>query len=174
MKKMIAIAAVALVAIFSSAVVASAQSTAVGTGTGIGTGVASANVNGAVGLAGLPGGVCSEGITLGAQGVGIGLSSLNRACLIIQSVPGMITAGLLTAEEGNVLILSAYQRLGFKLVRAEPSVAPTTSNATSLDPMRNVRACEYQEDGRVRVTIKRGLTDTEKQEASDACVASLQ
>ena len=133
------IAAVAL-AVFATSGYANAGTESTAVGTGIAGADATAAIEqysqGSVGLAGLPGGICSEGVTLGAFGAGIGSSQLNAACLVIETVPSNVHLGILTRAQGAALVIEAYSRLGFSF--AQPARASTPmSVATPAFPNIN-------------------------------------
>ncbi len=155
--------------------------TAVGTGVGIGNSQANAAVkqyvNGSIGLSGLPGGICSDGFTLGAMGAGIGISVSKNPCIVVQSVPGLVRVSVLTRAEGAALVKAAYERLGFTLVKQDMSMTsserPAPRPEPAADPMRNVDECTVRDDGTRFVRVQRGLSEADKAEAVEACLASL-
>lgn len=69
-----------------------------------------------VGLAGMAGGNCSEGFTLGAAGTGVGLNTLNKACVAAAQIDSAVQAKLITRAEGRAFWLATMESLGYKLV----------------------------------------------------------
>ena len=93
-----------------------------------------------VGLAGLAGGDCSEGFTIGGAGIGIGSSQLNKYCQLAKQVFPAYQMGLLTRTEARALILTSFKGLGFNLqmrpgkpdVEVTSTKSPTTSETTKV------------------------------------------
>ena len=74
------------------------------------------NFKGSVGLPGLAGGSCSEGLSLGAGGAGLGFSALNRACVLNGQIEAAVKSGLISKAEGRAFWLATAKSLGFELV----------------------------------------------------------